>query len=195
MGHYVFASPGGFPDASSNQALIRVKEGEDAALRAAGLRSGEGVSYVSLTQTERDTLESSMDSIDLLVLMLVFCSGALAFITLYNLTNINLLERIREVATVKVLGFTPRETAEYILNENLLLSFLGAGLGLLLGKFLHRFVMDMIRLDYMSYDIRIAPLSFVLSFVITLVFAVLTNLFMRRKLEAVNMAESLKSVE
>ena len=195
VGHHVFASPGGFPDASSNQALIRVKEGEDAALRAAGLRSGEGVSYVSLTQTERDTLESSMDSIDLLVLMLVFCSGALAFITLYNLTNINLLERIREVATVKVLGFTPRETAEYILNENLLLSFLGAGLGLLLGKFLHRFVMDMIRLDYMSYDIRIAPLSFVLSFVITLVFAVLTNLFMRRKLEAVNMAESLKSVE
>ena len=73
-----------------------------------------------------------MASIDLLVLMLVFCSGALAFITLYNLTNINIMERIREVATVKVLGFTPHETAQYILNENLMLSFFGALSGLIL---------------------------------------------------------------
>ena len=136
-----------------------------------------------------------MASIDLLVLMLVFCSGALAFITLYNLTNINIMERIREVATVKVLGFTPRETAEYILNENLMLSFFGSAFGLLLGKLLHRFVMESIRLDYMSYDVRIAVLSYALSFVVTIVFALLTNLFMRRKLEKVNMAESLKSVE
>ena len=142
-----------------------------------------------------ETLANSMASIDLLVLMLVFCSGALAFITLYNLTNINIMERIREVATVKVLGFTPRETAEYILNENLMLSFFGAAFGLLLGKILHRFVMESVNLDYMSYDVRIAGISYVLSFVITLTFALLTNLFMRGKLEKVNMAESLKSVE
>ena len=195
VGHAVFASPEGFRDTSRNYALIRVKEGEDPGLRAARLRSEEGVNYVSLTRTERETLENSMASVDLLVLMLVFCSGALAFITLYNLTNINIMERVREVATVKVLGFTPRETAEYILNENLMLSFFGALFGLLLGTLLHRFVMLSIKLDYMTYDVRIASLSYALSFVITVVFALLTNLFMRGKLEKVNMAESLKSVE
>ena len=195
VGHAVFSSPEGFPDTARNYALIRVKDGEDAGLRAARLRSAEGVNYVSLTQTERETLENSMASIDLLVLMLVFCSGALAFITLYNLTNINIMERIREVATVKVLGFTPHETAQYILNENLMLSFFGALFGLILGKLLHRFVMLSIRLDYMTYDVRIAVLSYGLSFVITVVFALLTNLFMRGKLEKINMAESLKSVE
>ena len=195
IGHAVFASPEGFSDTARNYALIRVKEGEDAGLRAARLRGGEGVNYVSLTRTERETLENSMASIDLLVLMLVFCSGALAFITLYNLTNINIMERVREVATVKVLGFTPHETAEYILNENLMLSFFGALFGLGLGKLLHRFVMLSIKLDYMTYDVRIAALSYALGFVITVVFALLTNLFMRGKLEKVNMAESLKSVE
>ena len=195
VGHAVFASPEGFRDTGRNYALIRVKDGEDASLRAAKLRSAEGVNYVSLTRTERETLENSMASIDLLVLMLVFCSGALAFITLYNLTNINIMERIREVATVKVLGFTPHETAQYILNENLMLSFFGALFGLGLGKLLHRFVMLSIKLDYMTYDVRIAALSYGLSFVITVVFALLTNLFMRGKLEKVNMAESLKSVE
>ena len=195
VGHAVFAAPEGFPDTDRNYALIRANGGEDIGLRAARLRSAKGINYVSLTQTERETLENSMASIDLLVLMLVFCSGALAFITLYNLTNINIMERIREVATVKVLGFTPHETAQYILNENLMLSFFGAAFGLLLGKLLHRFVMESINLDYMTYDVRIAALSYVLSFVVTFVFALLTNLFMRGKLEKVNMAESLKSVE
>ena len=195
VGHAVFATPDGYADTGKNYALIRAKADEDIGLRAARLRGANGVNYVSLTQTERETLENSMASVDLLVLMLVFCSGALAFITLYNLTNINIMERIREVATVKVLGFTPHETAQYILNENLMLSFFGAAFGLLLGKLLHRFVMESINLDYMTYDVRISPMSYVMGFLITFVFALLTNYFMRSKLEKVNMAESLKSVE
>ena len=195
VGHAVFATPEGYADTGKNYALIRAKADEDIGLRAARLRGGNGVNYVSLTQTERETLENSMASVDLMVLMLVFCSGALAFITLYNLTNINIMERIREVATVKVLGFTPHETAQYILNENLMLSFFGAAFGLLLGKLLHRFVMESINLDYMTYDVRISPMSYVMCFLITFVFALLTNYFMRSKLEKVNMAESLKSVE
>ncbi len=195
VGHAVFASPVNYGNPAVNSVYIRVREGEDIGRRAAQLRTKEGVQYVSLTQTERDIMESSMASLDLLVLMLVFCSGALAFITLLNLTNINLMERIREVATVKVLGFTPQETAAYTLNENLLLSVLGAVFGLVLGKYLHRFVIEMVQVEYMSFNIRIALLSYVLSFGLTLLFALLTNLFMRRKLEAVNMAESLKSVE
>ena len=195
IGHAIFASKDSFPEASDNCAFLKAKDGEDIGLRAAELRRQDGVSYVSLSQTERETMESSMASLDLLVLMLVFCSGALAFITLYNLTNINIMERIREVATVQVLGFTPGETAAYILNENLLLSFLGALFGLFLGKLLHRFVLDMVQVDAMMFDIRITLLSYFLSFLITLVFAALTCLFMRRKLTQINMAESLKSVE
>ncbi len=195
VGHAIFADAASVPNREINCALIRAAEGEDVDRRAAELRGGEGVSYVSLTQAERDMMESSMSSLDLLVLMLVFCSGALAFITLYNLTNINIMERLREVATVKVLGFTPRETAQYILNENLLLSFLGALCGLVLGKLLHLFIMNRVSVEYMNFDVRIAPLSFLTAFAVTLVFAALTNLMMRRKLEQVNMAESLKSVE
>ena len=105
------------------------------------------------------------------------------------------MERVREVATVKVLGFFPRETADYVLRENLLLAFLGAVLGLWLDKGLHLLVVRSIVVDAMTYEIRIAPLSYALAFAITLCFTVLTNLFMGRKLEGVNMAESLKAVE
>ena len=99
------------------------------------------MSYVSVAAREREIIDQSMASLDLIVVMLIVCSGALAFITLYNLTNINIMERTREIATVKVLGFFPNETAAYILRENLLLSFLGDVVGL--GKLLHRFVMEL----------------------------------------------------
>ena len=140
-------------------------------------------------------MEQSMASLDLIVVMLIVCSGVLAFITLYNLTNINIMERTREIATVKVLGFYPSETASYILRENLMLSFLGAGAGMGLGKLLHRFVMELVDVEYLTCDIRILPASYLWSFGITLVFAALTNLVLRSKLERVDMAESLKSVE
>ena len=140
-------------------------------------------------------MEQSMQSLDLLVLLLILCSGALAVITLYNLTNINIMERTREIATVKVLGFTPRETAEYVLRENLLLALLGTLFGLWLGKHLHAFVIRAIVVDNMSCDTIITLLSYAVSFVITMVFTLLTNLVMRTRLEKVNMAESLKSVE
>ena len=140
-------------------------------------------------------MEQSMQSLDLLVLLLILCSGALAVITLYNLTNINIMERTREIATVKVLGFTPRETAEYVLRENLLLALLGTLFGLWLGMHLHAFVIRAIVVDNMSCDIIITLLSYAVSFVITMVFTLLTNLVMRTRLEKVNMAESLKSVE
>ena len=195
VGHGLFLSRETLPDTGVNGALIRVPEGEDPGRTAAAIRSLEGVQYVSLTRTERETIETSMQSLDLITVALVLCSGALAFITLYNLTNINLMERVREVATVKVLGFTPIETARYILDENLLLSFLGALAGLLLGKVFHRFILEMVHVEYMTFDIRIAPLSYAVSFGITMVFAFLTNLFMRGKLRHVHMAESLKSVE
>ena len=195
LSHYIYVNKASLPQTQNNTALLKADEGRDSETLAAKLRSQEGVSYVSSAQQEREIMESSMASLDMIVVLLIVCSGALAFITLYNLTNINIMERIREIATVKVLGFYPEETASYILRENLMLSFLGAALGLLLGKGLHRFVMELIQVEYMSYEVRIAPLSYVIGFFVTLLFALMTNYVMRFKLERVNMAESLKSVE
>ena len=195
LNHYLFCRTDSLDDKPLNCALLRCAPETDSSRLGARLRGEEGVSYVTETARERETMERSMASLDLMVLLLIVCSGALAFITLYNLTNINILERIREIATVKVLGFFPRETADYVLRENLLLAFLGAVLGLWLGKGLHLLVVRSIVVDAMTYEIRIAPLSYALAFAITLCFTVLTNLFMGRKLEGVNMAESLKAVE
>ena len=140
-------------------------------------------------------MEQSMESLDLLVVLLIVCSAALAFITLYNLTNINIMERIREIATVKVLGFTPGETASYVLRENRLLAFLGAVLGLGLGKLLHTVVIRAIVVENMSVDARIIPQSYLYAFAATMIFTLLTNAVMHGRLEKINMAESLKSVE
>ena len=114
---------------------------------------------------------------------------------LYNLTNINITERIREIATIKVLGFYKKETASYVFRENTLLTVLGAVLGLLLGRFLHSFVMSQIQVDLISFDVYVKPVSYVYSIVLTLVFTFLVNRVMGGKLEKISMTESLKSVD
>lgn len=114
---------------------------------------------------------------------------------LYNLTNINITERIREIATIKVLGFYARETADYVFRENMVLTAMGAVVGLGLGKWLHWFVMYNINIDMISFKTTIAPASYVWSLLLTFVFAMLVNGVMYFKLEKINMAESLKSIE
>lgn len=193
--HSVYLSRDTLGSPRSNNALLRLPEGSDADRLAASLRTVDGISYVSLTSYEREMLEMSISGLDLVIVLIVVSSGALAFITLYNLTNINIIERSREVATVKVLGFTPHETAAYILRENRLLSILGALLGLVLGKLLHRFILGLVDVEIMTLPQTIRPLSYLFSFVITVLFALGTNLVMRRKLNRIDMAESLKSVE
>ena len=195
LNHCVYVSPETVGGAKNNAAYIRDGSEDGGEALAARLRSQKGVSYVSLTAREKETVSKSMESLDVVVLLLLVCSAALAFITLCNLTNINIMERVREIATVKVLGFYPPETASYILRENLLLSVLGGGVGLLLGKLLHRFVMGLIQVDYMCYDVRISALSYLLAFGITVLFAAGANFAMSFKLEKINMTESLKSVE
>lgn len=193
--HYVYLSSDTLSGVKNNTALI-CDDGEDGGESlAAYLRSQDGIRYVSLSDSERETVGQSMASLNIVVVLLVVCSAALAFITLYNLTNINIMERVREIATVKVLGFYPPETASYTLRENLLLSCLGGAAGLLLGKLLHRFVMELIQVEYMTYDVRIAWLSYLMAFGITVLFAAAANFVMSFKLEKINMAESLKSVE
>ena len=140
-------------------------------------------------------MDTTVSSMNYIVLLVVASAGALAFIVLYNLTNINITERIREIATIKVLGFYAGETAQYVFRENILLTFIAALVGLPLGKGLHTFVMAQVKVDSLSFDMYISPLSYLLGFLITFLFAFMVNLAMRRKLAKVSMTESLKSIE
>ena len=114
---------------------------------------------------------------------------------MYNLTNINITERLREIATLKVLGFYPLETAVYVFRENLILTFFGIFAGLFMGYGLHRYVMFNINVEVVTFDTKILPMSYLYGVALTIVFALLVDLVFFFKLERIKMAESLKSVE
>ena len=161
----------------------------------AELMNARNVSAVNITMDFRDRIANMMESLNYIVALVVISAGALAFIVLYNLTNINITERIREIATIKVLGFYANETSAYVFRENLLLTAIASIVGLPLGAALHAFVMSQVKIDMLSFDIHIEPVSYVIGVVITFLFAFLVNLTMQRKLSKVSMTESLKSIE
>ena len=194
IGHYLFVSPDSLRHITQNTVFFQAKNNDIQQL-AAELRAEKGVSYVAVAADERSAVDQTMSSMNYIVILVIICAGALAFIVLYNLTNINIMERIREVATVKVLGFRPSETASYVLRENILLSSVGALFGLWLGKLLHRYVMAQVQVDKMMFDVRISAKSYLISLACTVLFALIANGVMQFKLERINMAESLKSVE
>ena len=136
-----------------------------------------------------------LSRLDYIVLVVVLCAAALAFIVLFNLTNINITERVREIATIKVLGFYQNEVASYVFREISILSVLGALVGLGMGKALHAFVMAQIQIDSMFFATRIAPVSYAIAFAMTLLFTTVISLGMRPRLRRIDMAESLKSIE
>ncbi len=175
--------------------LLNVKEGQEVHAAAAEISSKEGITSISICVDMRSRIANMMKSLNIIVYLVIGCAAALAFVVVYNLTNINITERVREIATIKVLGFYRNETADYVFRENLIMSLMGGGVGLLLGKALHSFVMSKIVVDLITFDIHVAPLSYVISFILTVLFTVLVNLFMNKKLEAISMTESLKAVE
>lgn len=160
-----------------------------------GLHDIDAVDTVTYNDETIDSYRSMLSSVNMIVVVLVVAAAALAFIVLYNLTNINITERRREIASLKVLGFTPREVDAYIYREIALLSVLGALFGLVLGVFLESFVVVTAEVDQVMFGRIIHPLSFLWAFLITLLFTLLVMIFMRRKLNDVNMVESLKSVD
>lgn len=184
---------GAEPEYKSAYAIVT--EGTDLHAAAARVSDSANVLAVSVVQDMRDRISTMMQSMDYIVALIILCAGCLAFIVLYNLTNINITERIREIATIKVLGFYAKETADYVFRENLILTGLGAAVGLVLGKLLHWFIMYNINIDMISFKNSISPLSYGLSFLLTFVFAMFVNGIMFFKLEKINMAESLKSIE
>ncbi|MDD6644407.1 MAG: FtsX-like permease family protein [Firmicutes bacterium] len=183
-----------FGEPCSYESAFVMTDGDPYAL-GAELTKNSTVSSVSVTQSMRDQVGNMMKSLDYIVVVVILAACALAFIVLYNLSNISITERVREIATVKVLGFYPRETQSYVFREILLLTVAGALVGLPCGKLLHGYVMEQIAVDMVSFEVRIAPLSYGLAFGITIVLALLVNLLLLRKLDRIDMAESLKSVE
>lgn len=142
-----------------------------------------------------DNIWDSLSVLNYVVGILILSAGALSFVVMLNLTNINITERRRELATLQVLGFTDREMYDYVFRENNSLSAIGSLLGLLLGKMLHQFVIVTCEVDMVMFVREIAPLSYVYSLALSVAFSLTVNLMMRRKVRSVDMVESLKSAE
>lgn len=162
---------------------------------SADLMKLDSVTAVSVNADTMERFESMMASIDYIVILVILCAAALAFIVIYNLTNINITERVREIATIKVLGFFKNETASYVFRENIILTVVGAFVGLGLGKLLHLFIMQCLKVDLVTFDVRIEPISYLYSILLTFLFALCVNAMMTGKLEKISMTESLKSVD
>ena len=154
-----------------------------------------GVDSVTFYSSLQENFTDMIASISMVVVVLVISAAALAFVVLYNLSNVNISERTREIATIKVLGFTSRETSQYVNRESILLTMIGAAVGLIVGIFLHNLIMNLAEMDDVMFGRTIKPISFVISFALTLVFAIIINLVMQRKLKQIQMVESLKAVE
>ncbi len=169
------------------------QEGRDA-LAEALLRSSNATG-VSFTTSVMDSFADMLGSVDYIVIVLIISAAALAFVVLYNLTNINICERQKEIATIKVLGFFPREVGAYVYRETLLLSLMGTVLGLFFGIFFHQYVVRTAEVDAVMFGRTIGLHSYFYSAALTALFTLLVNLCMGKKLRAIDMVESLKAPE
>lgn len=195
--NYAFISYESISDIGSGIKTVyaNVKDGTDLHEASAELMKNDGVLNVTVNADIRSRVDNMMKSLDSIVWLVIGCAGALAFIVLFNLSNINITERVREIATIKVLGFYPAETRSYVFRENLILTALGTVFGIPLGIWLHSFVISSIKIDMVTFDSILKPLSYLLAVVMTFVFALAVELVMKRRIDGINMAESLKSAE
>ena len=186
-----------FGEASPNTLLVCTKNlsAEQEGSLAEKLGKLDGVSGITRLSESWIKVDRSVACLNYIIWLIIAFAGALSFIVIFNLTNINLEERSREIATVEVLGFTPGEVRFYVLRENLVLSFFAGLLGIPLGILCTHAVMKRILLDTMTFHIVVRPLSCVLSLLITVLFAAIVNVLMRRQIRRIHMAESLKAVE
>lgn len=205
-GSYVYISASAYNalfgrKVSANTILVRsdLDEGtrDETVRNILGGNSGDKfeVSSVEFTSTQEETFAGLSSTMGLVIAVLVVSAGALAAIVLYNLTNINIDERRREIATLRVLGYRKAEVAGYIYRESAILTVVGALLGLGLGVLLHMFIVNRVNSVSMMFGASIGGLSFVWSLLLTLAFAAIVYAFMLIKLNKINMAESLKSNE
>lgn len=183
-------------DQKNNMVMAQITDNPD--LRnefSVKAREIKGVNTVIYTDESVATYRRMLSSVDMVVLVLIVCAGILAFIVLYNLTNINITERKRELATLKVLGFTSRETNAYIHRETLISTLLGILVGIVFGIWLEGFVITSAEVDMVMFGRIIHLLSYVYSALITVIFTIFVIAFMRGKIKKINMVESLKSID
>ena len=180
---------------AEQMAFVKVKEGQDIDELTGKIAGMSGVMNITVSEDFASMVSNMMTALDNVVWVIVFCAGALAAIVLYNLTNININERIREIATIKVLGFNAKETAMYVFKENIVLTAIGSVLGLGLGYLMLLFVMSNIRIDMVYFKALVMPVSYVISVVMTMIAACAVCFIFYFKLDKINMAEALKSVE
>jgi putative ABC transport system permease protein len=159
------------------------------------LLSSPNALSAQFSTTVIETFSDMLQSIDYIVVVLIISAGALAFVVLYNLTNINITERQKELATIKVLGFFAPEVNAYVYRETLILSLIGTAAGLFGGIFLHAFVVRTAEVDAVMFGRTIKTMSFVWSAVMTMIFTALVSLAMSVKLRRIDMVESLKAPE
>ncbi len=179
-------------------AMVELEEGaSESKIREASAHAAsyEHAAAISVTMDAKESIAKMMTSLDAVVYVVLLSAALLAFIVLYNLTNINITERIREIATIKVLGFYRMETSLYVFRENVFLTAIAALVGIPLGKWLLRFVIDNIVVKMVFFEPKLTNIDIALSVVLTFVFAFMVNLAMQRRLGSVSMTESLKSVE
>ena len=202
MSHYLYMTPAVYKAAYGkepeyNSIYYRTegrttKEAESVGEAALKL---DGALSVSYTTELRQQVDDMLQSLDIVIVVLIISAGMLAFVVLYNLNNINITERKRELATLKVLGFYDKEVTEYVYRGNILLTLIGSVFGMLLGKILHRFIIVTVEIDSVMFGRNINTISFVYAFLLTVVFSLFVNGVMYFKLKKINMVESLKSVE
>ncbi len=185
--------PSAFEKWQENTALVHVADESDAFSEK--LMDIQGVNGVKQLSATRNSVDMALGSLNYIIWLIVVFSGLLEFVVIFNLTNINIAERRREIATVQVLGFYPKEQNSYVLRENLVLSVISSIIGLPLGIVFHNTVMKLIVIDRISFNLHIEPLSFGIALICTILFAVFVNQFMKRQIDRIPMAESLKAVE
>lgn len=179
---------------SMNRLMVSADDDHKSVVEGALKSSDEITTFADIEQNASD-FDRMLQSLNYVVLVIILCAGMLAFIVLYNLTNINVTERQREIATMKVLGFTDREVNAYVYRETLLLTLIGCVFGLILGMVLHGFVIDTVEIESVMFGHTVKVLSFVISAVITWLFSLIVDRVIDRKLKKINMVESLKSVD
>lgn len=178
-------------------ALVRLDEGDEEKIRetaTAAANYGDAAA-VTVNLDIRNGIAKMMRSLDLVTIIIILSAALLAFVVIYNLTSINITERIREIATIKVLGFYPVEVAQYVFRENIFMTAVAAAAGIPLGKWLLNFALKNVTLKMLYFEARLTGIDILKAVALTFVFSFLVNLAMQRRLDKVNMTESLKSTE
>lgn len=202
MSHYLYMTPrvyeqtfGEKPEYENIVFTMQEDCKDDLEMAGTQILANPGALSISYTSSLASQVDRMLSTLDAVILVLIVSAGMLAFVVLYNLNNINITERQRELATLKVLGFYDGEVSQYVLRENVILTVLGIMFGAVFGILIHRYVITTVEVDAVMFGRNIKPLSFLYSGILTSIFSIVVNGVMHFKLKTIDMVESLKSVE